>query len=522
MRTFRQLRESSARVAVITFGRFNPPTIGHEKMINRIAAVAKRYGGDAYVFASGSQDPKKNPLPYDEKIKLMKRMFPVRGHNLFKYSSSKVPTVMHAASELFKDGYEELVMVVGSDRVKQFKKLLPDYNGVEGKPHGFYNFGKISIESAGERDPDADGAEGMSASKMREFVIASDYDSFAAGMPDTLSDRDKRAAYASLRKHMRLKVIEHLLRKDRHVDPIVEKNEKVLEIDNMVDYLNDLPYQQSEKIYIDKISEHIDKLVLENNYFKAKYHKDKIKSYVEILDEQSGMIDFCVFNLKLFEDLLDGLEKPEVNLKPLNERLQRTIKEAEFETAVGAIATGLAGKYIWDKFIKQKFSVKAKIKALDDKIENLKDKKGAIEDPDKRSGLADQIARLEDEKAKLRLKVSSLNKDIEAAKKKKADGTKKTDKEQDADKADAGLERVKELMADKKEDLKKINVQIRKLQDIENPTDAQEKILNDLIDKRGSIRTLIKRAKINQQKKIGSNIKNKTLKTVAKKAGIAR
>ena len=73
MRTFRQLRESSARIAVITFGRFNPPTIGHEKMINRITAVAKRYGGDAYVFAGGSQDAKKNPLPYDENMKLMKK-----------------------------------------------------------------------------------------------------------------------------------------------------------------------------------------------------------------------------------------------------------------------------------------------------------------------------------------------------------------------------------------------------------------------------------------------------------------
>ena len=123
-------------------------------MIQAILKKAKRYGGDPYVFASGSQDAKKNPLPYDEKMMLMRKMFPTRGYNIFKYAQAKVPTVMHAASKLFEDGYEDLVMVVGSDRVGQFKKLLPQYNGVENKPHGFYNFNNIKIESAGERDPD--------------------------------------------------------------------------------------------------------------------------------------------------------------------------------------------------------------------------------------------------------------------------------------------------------------------------------------------------------------------------------
>tara|TARA_B100000686_G_scaffold254387_1_gene265623 strand:- start:1879 stop:3195 length:1317 start_codon:yes stop_codon:yes gene_type:complete len=433
MRTFRQLRESSARIAVITFGRFNPPTIGHEKMINRITAVAKRYGGDAYVFAGGSQDAKKNPLPYDEKMKLMKKMFPVRGYNIFKYAAAKVPTVMHAASELFKDGYEELIMVVGSDRVKQFQKLLPEYNGVENKPHGFYDFGKITVESAGERDPDADGAEGMSASKMREYVVMGDYPAFEAGMPATLSDRDKRSAYASLRKHMRLKVMENLLRKEKHTDPMLEKHEKVIQIDGMVEYLYNLPYQSMEKIYIDKASSHIDDLVLEKNYYRAKQHVNKIKGYVKILDEQSGMIDYSIFDLKVFDDLLDQYEKPEFVLKPLNERLKQTttVKEAEFERAVGALAVGLAGKYIWDKFIKQKFSIKAKIEALEDKIKSLRDKKSRIDDPKRREGLADQIAKVEMDLDREREKVADLNDKIKDSKEKhkKKKETEKSNKE---------------------------------------------------------------------------------------------
>ena len=442
MRTFRQLRESTAKVAVITFGRFNPPTIGHAKMINRIIGVAKRNGGHAFIFASGSQDAKKNPLPYDEKIQLMKKMFPNRQHNFFKFAANKPPTVMHAASMLFEDGYEELIMVVGSDRVNQFKKLLPDYNGVEGKPHGFYNFQKITIESAGERDPDADGAEGMSASKMRQFAVDGNYDAFAEGMPDTLSDRDKRAAYASLRKNMRLRVIESVIRKDVKVEPMVEKHEKIVQFDNLVEYLYQLPYQKSEKIYINKINDHIDCLIKEQNYYQAKHHVNKIKSYIDILNEQSGMIDFTVCDLSLFEDYLDQYDRKEVILKPLDQRLQKSIKEAEFERAAAAIALGLAAKYGYDKLIKAKFSRKERIKQLQDKIEKLKDQKRSFWKAGRKVDVAKQaakIADLEDDLKAERDKISKLDDAIEKAKdKKRKDKEKEPPKSDDSKKDDSG------------------------------------------------------------------------------------
>lgn len=439
MRTFRQLRESTAKVAVITFGRFNPPTIGHAKMINRIVGVAKRNGGHAFIFASGSQDAKKNPLPYDEKIQLMKKMFPNRQHNFFKFAANKPPTVMHAASMLFEDGYEELIMVVGSDRVNQFKKLLPDYNGVEGKPHGFYNFQKITIESAGERDPDADGAEGMSASKMRQFAIDGNYDAFAEGMPDTLSDRDKRAAYASLRKNMRLRVIENVIRKDVKVEPMVEKHEKIVQFDNLVEYLYQLPYQKSEKIYIKKINDHIDCLIKEQNYYQAKHHVNKIKSYIDVLDKQSGMIDFTVCDLSLFEDYLDQYDRKEVILKPLDQRLQKSVNEAEFERAAGAIALGLAAKYGYDKLIKAKFSRKERIKQLQDKIEKLKDQKRSFWKLGRKVDHAKQVEKidkLEQELEKERDKIEALNQAIKD--KKDARTTDDSDTSSDSKKDDSG------------------------------------------------------------------------------------
>ena len=149
MITFTQLREGSLKTAVFSFGRFNPPTIGHELLINKVSKVASRNRADAFIFPSGSQDAKKNPLDYDEKIKYMKKMFKPRGQDIFKYSSQKPATAMHVLSLLHDEGYEHVIMVVGSDRVGQFKKLLPQYNGVDGKAHGFYDFKKIYIESAG-------------------------------------------------------------------------------------------------------------------------------------------------------------------------------------------------------------------------------------------------------------------------------------------------------------------------------------------------------------------------------------
>ena len=208
MITFTQLREGSLKTAVFSFGRFNPPTIGHELLINKVSKVASRNRADAFIFPSGSQDAKKNPLDYDEKIKYMKKMFKPRGQDIFKYSSQKPATAMHVLSLLHDEGYEHVIMVVGSDRVGQFKKLLPQYNGVDGKAHGFYDFKKIDIESAGERDPDADDATGMSASKLRALAVDSDFDGFKNGLPDTLSDRDKRSLYQAIRKGMKLAVME--------------------------------------------------------------------------------------------------------------------------------------------------------------------------------------------------------------------------------------------------------------------------------------------------------------------------
>ncbi|NDB27955.1 cytidyltransferase, partial [archaeon] len=166
---------------VFTFGRFNPPTTGHEKLIEKVAAVAKKENADFMVFPSHSQNPKKDPLDIKTKIGFMKKMFPNYAKNIIQ--NNKAKTAINVATLLYEMGYKECAMVVGGDRVTEFKTLLNKYNGVEGK-HGLYDFkGGIEIHSAGERDPDAEGVTGMSASKMRAAAAANDYESFKKGLP---------------------------------------------------------------------------------------------------------------------------------------------------------------------------------------------------------------------------------------------------------------------------------------------------------------------------------------------------
>ena len=194
MKTLSQLYESPKQ-ATFTFGRFNPPTTGHEKLIKALASQ----GGDVMVFPSHSQDPKKNPLPVAKKIAYMKKMFPRFARNI---KTSKSRTVFEIATELQKLGYTDVVMVVGSDRVKEFTSLLMKYNGVKGR-HGFYDFETIKVLSAGERDPDAEGVEGMSASKMRAAAIDNDYDSFKLGLPKGFKEGEK--LFKDIRQFMNLK-----------------------------------------------------------------------------------------------------------------------------------------------------------------------------------------------------------------------------------------------------------------------------------------------------------------------------
>ena len=177
---------------VFTFGRLNPPTVGHEKLVNKVKQVAKRLNAEPHVFLSHSQNSKKDPLNYNQKFKYAKQAF---GNIVYKSNSR---TVIQIMQELEKMNHKDVVMVVGSDRVQEFRSLLNKYNGKD------YNFNSIKVVSAGERDPDAEGVSGMSASKMRAAVSAGDQAAFMKGVPSKLSRQSAARMYSDLRSTMNI------------------------------------------------------------------------------------------------------------------------------------------------------------------------------------------------------------------------------------------------------------------------------------------------------------------------------
>ena len=231
--------EGRGKTAAITFGRFNPPTTGHEKLIN---VVAKQDTDDYFIFASRSHDAKKNPLQYNSKLKHMRKMFPKHARSIVDVKG--ITNILGAAVHAHDKGYENLVVVVGSDRVNEFKKLLLTYNGKDLR-HGYYNFTDISVVSAGTRDPDAEGVSGMSASKMRKAVIDNDFASFQKGLPKNYS-----AAAAMFKE----------LSKEMGVDESIRKHVKLAEISEAREqYARGELFNVGDKIHI--ISENIEGVV---------------------------------------------------------------------------------------------------------------------------------------------------------------------------------------------------------------------------------------------------------------------
>ena len=187
------LTKNKNSTIVAAFGRFNVPTIGHGILAKKVLDTATSVKADHIVYASRTQDAKKNPLDVDTKVKYLKKMFP--GIN-FKAANENIRTFIEMATKLSEEGYKNLIMIAGSDRIEEYQKLLDKYNGK------VFKFNSIKVASAGERDPDADGAAGMSGTKMREAAIRGNFKAFRSGTPETLSDKETKELMEKVRKIM--------------------------------------------------------------------------------------------------------------------------------------------------------------------------------------------------------------------------------------------------------------------------------------------------------------------------------
>ena len=194
MKTIKQLlSELPNKSLIFAFGRFNPPTVGHELLISKVEALSKKTSIPYRIYTTATQDKKSNPLSQKDKIKYMEKSF----RNAHIYAAKG--NIIQLLQSFEKEGIKEIHLVVGSDRTKEFESLLNKYNGRE------YKFSKIEIHSAGERDPDSDDADGMSASKMRSAASKGDYKSFEKGVTKKLTDVDTKKMYNDVRKGLGLK-----------------------------------------------------------------------------------------------------------------------------------------------------------------------------------------------------------------------------------------------------------------------------------------------------------------------------
>jgi len=191
------LKESVENHAVLAFGRMNPITNGHQKLVDTVKNLADKVGGSHHIVLSHSTDPGKNPLTGTQKLRHAKRAFP--GTN-FSVSTKEHPNFLKQAELLHQQGVTHLHMVGGSDRTDEFRNLLHKYNGIH--KGALFNFKQIEVHSAGDRDPDAEGVSGISASKMRDFASKNDYKGFKRGAPSTMADEHAKQMFNDVRKGM--------------------------------------------------------------------------------------------------------------------------------------------------------------------------------------------------------------------------------------------------------------------------------------------------------------------------------
>jgi hypothetical protein len=200
MKTFKQFfKEQTGKTAVIAFGRYNPPTIGHQKLIDKLKEVTQSNNADGFLVPSHTQNNKKDPLSFEEKKKVLSYMVPPPIEIL---DSGK--TLITVLQDLQNKGYSNIIHIAGSDRIPEFEGLVAKYNNKKDTRGNIpFAFNEYKFESAGERDPDSEGVEGMSASKLRQAAIEGDYNTFKQGMAKMVPEILVKSTFNAIRERIK-------------------------------------------------------------------------------------------------------------------------------------------------------------------------------------------------------------------------------------------------------------------------------------------------------------------------------
>ncbi len=217
--SFKNFLVEEGKTLYFVWGRMNPPTAGHEKLLDFLKAKAGR--NPFRIYLTQSEDKNKNPIPYMQKVKFARKGFPQYARQIMM--EKKLKTIFDAMTSFYNEGFKRVVIVAGEDRVREYEITLNKYNGKKSK-HGFYNFEKITVLNAGKRDPESKGVDGVSGTKLRGFAEKGDFTKFAQYMPKRLSNADTKAVYNAVRKGIGLKEVKEF-KNHVQLEPVSEKRE---------------------------------------------------------------------------------------------------------------------------------------------------------------------------------------------------------------------------------------------------------------------------------------------------------
>ena len=273
--SFSQYLVEEERVVYFTFGRMNPPTIGHGKLLD---ALASKAGRNPYkVYLSQSNNNKKDPIPYANKIKHVRKMFPKHGRSIVV--NKKAINPFYALSDLYDQGYRQVVMVAGSDRVNEYETRLNKYNGKKGT-HGFYNFkGGVKIVSAGQRDADAEGAAGASGTKQREYATSNDFAGFSQGLTKKMSTVDARKLFNDVRKGMGLKE-EKTFKNHIRLESVSDRREQ---------YISGTLFSVSDEVVIKETNDVGVIKVIGSNYVIVEFNGQRKRCWLDAVEKVQEM-----------------------------------------------------------------------------------------------------------------------------------------------------------------------------------------------------------------------------------------
>lgn len=281
-----------SKTAVFTFGRMNPITIGHKKLINAVKEKANKLHADHHIFLSHTHDSKKNPLTHKQKIEFAHKMVP--GTNI--HEEPHIKTALDAVKHLHQKGYTSVHMIVGSDRQQEFHNLLHKYNGSKD-----YHIPHLEVHSAGERDPDAEGVEGMSASKMRDHASKREFSKFRSGVPNK---EHAKELYRAVRKGMKLEnfqnhfkalflvggpgsgkdfIVNSLLIPGKLIElPLDKLTKAIAEQSNLIEFEN------NPSLIVNGTAENIDKIIISKHVLESMGY-DTAMVFVYTSDEESKL-----------------------------------------------------------------------------------------------------------------------------------------------------------------------------------------------------------------------------------------